>query len=53
MNSKGVEIPLNEESISPFNYVGDAQFLQAIGLMLFGFFIILFLEKIGKKNKHS
>ena len=50
MNSKGVEIPLNEESISPFNYVGDAQFLQAIGLMLFGFFIILFLEKIGKKT---
>ena len=50
MNSKGVEIPLNEESICPFNYVGDAQFLQAIGLMLFGFFIILFLEKIGKKT---
>ena len=50
MNSKGVEIPLNEESISPFNYVGDAQFLQAIGLMLFGFFIILFLEKIGNKT---
>ena len=50
MNSKGVEIPLNEESICPFNYVGDAQFLHAIGLMLFGFFIILFLEKIGKKT---
>ena len=53
INSKGIEVPLKEESISPFNYVGDAQFLQAIGLMLFGFFIILFLEKIGKKNKHS
>ena len=50
INSKGIEVPLKEESISPFNYVGDAQFLQAIGLMLFGFFIILFLEKIGNKT---
>ena len=50
INSKGIEVPLKEESISPFNYVGDAQFLQAIGLMLLGFFIILFLEKIGNKT---
>ena len=50
MNSKGMEVPLNEKSISPFNYEGDPQFLQAIGLMLFGFFIILFLEKIGNKT---
>ena len=50
INSKGIEVPLKEESVSPFNYVGDAQFLQAIGLMLFGFFIILFLEKIGNKT---
>ena len=50
MNSKGMEVPLNEKSISPFNYEGDPQFLQAIGLMLFGFLIILFLEKIGNKT---
>ena len=50
MNSKGMEVPLNEKSISPFNYEGDPQFLQAIGLMLFGFLIILFLDKIGNKT---
>ena len=50
MNSKGMEVPLNEKSISPFNYEGDPQFLQAIVLMLFGFLIILFLEKIGNKT---
>jgi len=53
MNSKGMEVPLNEKSISPFNYDGDPQLVQAIGLMMIGFFIILFLEKIGNKKKLS
>jgi putative membrane protein len=50
-NSKGVKIPLNEESISPFNFEGDPQLLQAIGLMVFGVLIILILEKISTKKK--
>lgn len=50
-NSKGVKIPLNEESISPFNFDGDPQLLQAIGLMVFGVLIILILEKISTKKK--
>ena len=50
-NSKGVQVPLNEESISPFNFDGDPQLLQAIGLMVFGIVCILVLEKISlKKN---
>lgn len=49
-NSKGIEVPLNEKSVSPFNFDGDPQFLQAVGLMLFGFLIILFLEKISNKT---
>jgi putative membrane protein len=49
-NSKGIEVPLTEKSISPFNYDGDPQFLQAIGLMMLGFFILLFLEKISNKT---
>ena len=50
-NSKGIEVPLNEESISPFNFDGDPQLLQAIGLMVLGILIILILEKISiKKN---
>ena len=50
-NSKGVKVPLNEESISPFNFDGEPQLLQAVGLMVFGILIILILEKISiKKN---
>ena len=50
-NSKRIEVPLNEESISPFNFDGDPQLLQAIGLMVLGILIILILEKISiKKN---
>jgi len=50
-NSKGVQVPLNEESISPFNFDGDPQLLQAITLMVFGILIILILEKISAKKK--
>jgi putative membrane protein len=50
-NSKGVQVPLNEESISPFNFEGDPQLLQAILLMVFGVLIILILEKISTKKK--
>jgi putative membrane protein len=49
-NSKGVQVPLNEESISPFNFDGDPQLLQAITLMVFGILIILILEKISAKK---
>ena len=50
-NSKGVQVPLNEKSISPFNFDGDPQLLQAITLMVFGILIILILEKISTKKK--
>lgn len=50
-NSKGKQVPLNEESISPFNFDGDPQLLQAVGLMVFGVLIILVLEKISTKKK--
>jgi len=51
INSVGFKVPVNEKSISPFSYDGDPQFIQAICLMLLGFFIILFLEKIGNNKK--
>ena len=50
-NSEGISVPLNEQCISPFSFDGDPQILSAIGLMLFGFLMIFFLEKIGAKNK--
>ena len=49
-NSKGEQVPFNEQSISPFNFDGDPQLLQAIGLMFFGVLIILILENISSKK---
>ena len=49
-NSKGEQVPFNEQSISPFNFDGDPQLLQAIGLMVFGVLIILILENISSKK---
>ena len=50
-NSEGISVPLKEQCIAPFSFDGDPKILSAIGLMLFGFLMIFFLEKIGAKNK--
>ena len=50
-NSDGISVPLKEQCIAPFSFDGDPKILSAIGLMLFGFLMIFFLEKIGAKNK--
>ncbi len=52
VNSKGLNVPLQEECVSPFNFDGNPQILLAIALMLFGFLMILVLEKMGSKNKN-
>lgn len=49
-NSKGEQVPFNEQSISPFNFDGDPQLLQAIGLMVIGVLFILILENISSKK---
>ncbi|NOY47228.1 MAG: DUF368 domain-containing protein [Chlorobi bacterium] len=51
-NSKGVEIPFLEQSISPFSFNGDNQLAFAIVLMIIGFFTIILLEKIGTKTNN-
>ena len=51
LNSKGINVPLNEECVSPLYFDGNPQILYAIALMVFGFLMILVLEKIGSKNK--
>ena len=51
-NSKGVEVPFQDESISPFAFDGDNQLLFAIGLMAIGFFIIILLEKLGNPKNN-
>ena len=52
-NSKGIKVPLNEKNITPFSYDGDPQLWKAVGLMLFGFILILLLEKLSTKNKKN
>ena len=49
-NSKGVEVPFQDESISPLAFEGDNQLLFAIGLMIVGFLTIILLEKLGNSK---
>ncbi|MEZ4803703.1 MAG: DUF368 domain-containing protein [Gelidibacter sp.] len=49
-DSAGMDIPLVEKSISPFNYEGNPQLVFAICLMLIGFLTIFILERIGDKK---
>ena len=46
-NSKGIEVPLKEESISPFAFGGDNQLMVAIVLMITGFLTIFLLERLS------
>ena len=50
-NSKGIEVPFNQISKSPFSFDGDSQFLFAIILALVGFAFILLLEKLAVKKE--
>ena len=50
MNSKGIEVPLNEQSISPFSFEGDPQLSFAILLAIIGFSTIILLERIAVKK---
>ena len=50
VNSHGIEVPFNEQSISPFSFQGDAQLTMAIVLSLIGFLVIIALEKIANNS---
>ena len=50
VNSKGEEVPLLEQSISPTAFEGDAQITLALVLMVIGFLTIIILEKFGAKS---
>ena len=47
VNSHGIEVPFNEQSVSPFSFEGDSQLLAAIGLALTGFMVIILLEVLA------
>ena len=51
VNSKGINVPLNELSISPFSFEGDPKIAMAILLSLAGFTMILILEKVANSSK--
>jgi putative membrane protein len=48
-NSHGVEVPFNQQSVSPFNIEGN-HLLMASVLAVVGFGLILLLEKLAVKN---
>lgn len=48
-NSKGIEVPFRESSISPFAFEGDNQLIGALILMLIGFLTIFLLERMSTK----
>ncbi|MBL4724168.1 MAG: DUF368 domain-containing protein [Lutibacter sp.] len=51
INSHGIKVPFNEQSISPFSFNGDSQLTIAILLSVIGFLVIILLEKVaGKTN---
>ncbi len=49
-NSKGIKVPFQDKSISPFDFNGDNQLIFAIGLMVVGFLTIIILEKLGNSK---
>jgi len=51
MNSHQVEVPFKQESISPFSFDGNPQFLYTIILAIVGFSLILLLEKLAVKKE--
>lgn len=52
INSKGVRVPLDQTSISPFSFEGDPKLIWAVLMGVLGFALILLLERlaIDKKN---
>lgn len=50
-NSKGIEMPLLQKSVSPSNFSGDNHIALAIVLMVLGFLTIFILEKLGSKKQ--
>lgn len=50
INSKGIEVPDLQESISPFNYTGENYLTYALLLMVVGFITIIALEKLGSSK---
>jgi len=53
VNSKGEEVPLLQENISPFSYHENPQMAWAIALAILGFLTIFLLERLAVNQKTS
>lgn len=51
IDSHGVEVPFNEQSVSPFSFDGDAQLTSSIMIALVGFALILLMEKLADNKQ--
>ncbi len=51
INSRGVEVPFNQQSISPFSFDQDPQLILAIAFAVLGFVLILGMEKLAIKKQ--
>lgn len=50
VNSHGVKVPFNQQSVTPFSFDGDAELSIAIVLAIVGFLLILLMEKLAVKR---
>tara|TARA_R110001583_G_scaffold123082_1_gene274406 strand:- start:26182 stop:27114 length:933 start_codon:yes stop_codon:yes gene_type:complete len=48
VNSHGINVPFNQQSVSPLSFEGDSQLLMAILLSVVGFAVIILLEKVAQ-----
>ncbi len=53
VNSHGIKVPFNEQSISPFSFEGDAQLVMAILLSVIGFSVIILLERVANNSSKA
>ncbi|MDP5106840.1 MAG: DUF368 domain-containing protein [Polaribacter sp.] len=51
IDSHGVEVPFNEQSVSPLSFNGDAQLMLSIILAIVGFALILLMEKLADNRQ--
>ena len=49
-NSHGIEVPLKQQSVSPFSFDGDPKLMLAIVLAVVGFGLILLMERLAVKK---
>jgi putative membrane protein len=50
LNSHGIKVPFNQQSVTPFSFNGDAELSMAIVLAIVGFLLILLMEKLAVKR---